>query len=151
MLTARRDESDKVLGLESGADDYLTKPFGTAELLARIRVALRHTSASREPERSVIVVGELKIDLVRRLVFAGEREVHLTPTEYKLLTLLMSHMGRVMTHTQLLDQVWGPGHTHQMQYLRVYMTQLRQKLEKNPARPRYLMTEPGIGYRIKEQ
>ncbi len=151
VISARGLEQQKVDALDAGADDYLTKPFGTAELLARIRVALRHTSASREPERSIIVAGDLKIDLVRRLVFAGEREVHLTPTEYKLLTLLMSHMGRVMTHTQLLDQVWGPGHTHQMQYLRVYMTQLRQKLEKNPARPRYLMTEPGIGYRIKEQ
>ena len=151
VLSARGLEQQKVEALDAGADDYLTKPFGNAELMARIRVALRHASrSSRDPTSSVITIGDLRIDLAKRLVFAGDREVHLTPTEYKLLATLMNHAGRVMTHKQLLDQVWGPGHSHQMQYLRVYMTQLRQKLEKNPARPRYLLTEPGVGYRIKE-
>ncbi len=151
VISARGLEQQKVEALDAGADDYLTKPFGNAELMARIRVALRHGSrSSRDPTSSVVTVGDLKIDLAKRVVFAGDREVHLTPTEYKLLATLMNHAGRVMTHKQLLDQVWGPGHAHQMQYLRVYMTQLRQKLEKNPARPRYLLTEPGVGYRIKE-
>ena len=135
---------------DEGADDYLTKPFGAAELLARIRVALRH--AARGPDSSSVVrIGEdVEVDLVRRIVRVGEQEVHLTPIEYKLLTTLAKHAGMVMTHRQLLEQVWGPGHAHQMQYLRVYMTQLRHKLEKNPARPLYLLTEPGVGYRIKE-
>jgi len=149
MLTARREEQDRIRGLTLGADDYLTKPFGNAELMARIRVALRHAARSpQDPTSSVITIGDLKIDLMKRLVFVGDTEVHLTPIEYKLLATLMHHAGRVMTHKQLLDQVWGPGHAHQMQYLRVYMTQLRQKLEKTPARPRYLLTEPGVGYRL---
>jgi len=151
VISARGREQEKVEALDAGADDYLTKPFGTAELMARVRVALRHASRSpQDPTSSVVTVGELKIDLMKRLVFVDDREVHLTPIEYKLLATLMNHAGRVMTHKQLLDQVWGPGHSHQMQYLRVYMTQLRQKLERNPARPKYLLTEPGVGYRIKE-
>ena len=151
VISARGLEQQKVDALDAGADDYLTKPFGNAELMARLRVALRHASrSSRDPTSSVVAIGDLKIDLAKRLVFVGDREVHLTPTEYKLLATLMNHAGRVMTHKQLLDQVWGPGHAHQMQYLRVYMTQLRQKLEKNPARPKYLLTEPGVGYRVKE-
>jgi two-component system KDP operon response regulator KdpE len=151
VISARGLEHQKVNALDAGADDYVTKPFGNAELMARIRVALRHASRSaRDPTSSVIAVGELRIDLAKRLVFVGEREIHLTPIEYKLLATLMNHAGRVMTHKQLLDRVWGPGHAHQMQYLRVYMTQLRQKLERNPARPRYLLTEPGVGYRVKE-
>jgi two-component system KDP operon response regulator KdpE len=151
VISARGREQEKVAALDAGADDYLTKPFGNAELMARIRVALRHAARSpQDPTTSVITIGDLKIDLMKRLVFAGDREVHLTPIEYKLLATLMHHAGRVMTHKQLLDQVWGPGHAHQMQYLRVYMTQLRQKLEKTPARPKYLLTEPGVGYRIKE-
>ncbi len=146
----RRDKKKKVRALDAGADDYLTKPFGAAELLARIRVALRH--AARGPDSSSVVrIGEdVEVDLVRRVVQVGGQEVHLTPIEYKLLTTLAKHAGMVMTHRQLLEQVWGPGHAHQMQYLRVYMTQLRHKLEKNPAHPRYLLTEPGVGYRIKE-
>ena len=151
VISARGREHEKVEALDAGADDYLTKPFGNAELMARIRVALRHAARSpQDPTSSVITIGDLKIDLMKRLVFVGDTEVHLTPIEYKLLATLMNHAGRVMTHKQLLDQVWGPGHAHQMQYLRVYMTQLRQKLEKTPARPKYLITEPGVGYRIKE-
>jgi len=151
VISARGRENEKVEALDAGADDYLTKPFGNAELMARIRVALRHAARSpQDPTSSVITIGDLKIDLMKRLVFVGDAEVHLTPIEYKLLATLMNHAGRVMTHKQLLDQVWGPGHAHQMQYLRVYMTQLRQKLEKTPARPKYLLTEPGVGYRIKE-
>lgn len=150
VISAAGQEEKKVRALDGGADDYLTKPFGAAELLARIRVALRH--AARGPDSSSVVrIGEdVEVDLVRRVVQVGGQEVHLTPIEYKLLTTLAKHAGMVMTHRQLLEQVWGPGHAHQMQYLRVYMTQLRHKLEKNPAHPRYLLTEPGVGYRIKE-
>ena len=149
VISARGREHEKVEALDAGADDYLTKPFGNAELMARIRVALRHAARSpQDPTSSVITVGDLKIDLMKRLVFVGDTEVHLTPIEYKLLATLMHHAGRVMTHKQLLDQVWGPGHAHQMQYLRVYMTQLRRKLESNPARPRHFITETGMGYRF---
>jgi two-component system KDP operon response regulator KdpE len=150
ILSARGQEAQKVEALDAGADDYLTKPFGSEELLARIRVALRHAARSpHDPAASVVTVGKLRIDLGKRLVFVDGAEVHLTPIEYKLLTVLLRHAGKVLTHKQLLDPVWGPGHAHQMQYLRVYMAQLRQKLEENPARPRYLLTEPGVGYRFK--
>ncbi len=150
VISARGQEDSKVKALDGGADDYLTKPFGAAELMARLRVALRHASASREAPTSVVHVGdEVVIDLVKRLVHVRGEEVHLTPIEYKLLTALVKHAGMVVTHRHLLEQVWGPGHAHQMQYLRVYMTQLRHKLEANPARPRFLVTEPGIGYRLK--
>ncbi len=150
VISASGQEEKKVKALDEGADDYLTKPFGAAELLARIRVALRH--AARGPDSTAVVkIGEdVEVDLVKRVVQVGGAEIHLTPIEYKLLTTLAKHAGMVMTHRQLLEQVWGPGHAHQMQYLRVYMTQLRHKLEKNPAHPRYLLTEPGVGYRIKE-
>jgi two-component system KDP operon response regulator KdpE len=150
VISARGQEESKVKALDGGADDYLTKPFGAAELMARLRVALRHAAASREAPTSVVRVGgEVDIDLVKRLVHVRGEEVHLTPIEYKLLTTLVKHAGMVMTHRHLLEQVWGPGHAHQMQYLRVYMTQLRHKLEANPARPKFLVTEPGIGYRLK--
>ena len=150
VVSARGREEDKVRALDEGADDYLTKPFGTGELLARIRVALRHAARTAEdPAVTTAAIGDVKIDLVKRLVLAGDVEVHLAPIEYKLLTTLVKHAGMVLTHKQLLDQVWGPGHAHQTQYLRVYMTQLRHKLEKNPARPKYLVTEPGVGYRLK--
>ncbi len=150
IISARGQEHQKVEALDGGADDYLTKPFGSEELLARIRVALRHAARStQDPTTSIVTVGRLRVDLARRLVFSGDTEVHLTPIEYKLLTTLIKHTGMVMTHRQLLDQVWGPGHGHQTQYLRVYMAQLRQKLEENPAHPRYLLTEPGVGYRLK--
>jgi two-component system, OmpR family, KDP operon response regulator KdpE len=150
VISARGQEESKVRALDGGADDYLTKPFGVAELLARLRVALRHAAGSREGPSSVIRLGEdIEVDLVKRIVRCRGEEVHLTPIEYKLLTTLTKHAGMVMTHRQLLEQVWGPGHAHQMQYLRVYMTQLRHKLEVDPARPKYLRTEPGIGYRLK--
>jgi two-component system KDP operon response regulator KdpE len=152
VISARGQEAHRVEALDAGADDYLTKPFGSAELMARIRVALRHASQStRAPANSVVTIGTLRIDFVKRLVFHGQSAVHLTPIEYKLLTTLVKHGGKVLTHKQLLDQVWGPGHEHQMQYLRVYMVQLRQKLEDNPARPRYLLTEPGVGYRLRAE
>jgi two-component system, OmpR family, KDP operon response regulator KdpE len=150
VISARGQERQKVEALDAGADDYLTKPFGSAELMARIRVALRHAArTSQDPLSSVVTFGALRVDLAKRLVFVGETEVHLTPIEYKLLVVLTKHAGMVLTHKQLLDLVWGPGHAHQMQYLRVYMAQLRQKLEENPAHPRHLLTEPGVGYRLK--
>jgi two-component system, OmpR family, KDP operon response regulator KdpE len=152
VISARGNEDSKVKALDGGADDYLTKPFGAAELLARLRVALRHAAQSRETPSTVVQLGEqVEIDLVKRIVRVRGAEVHLTPIEYKLLVTLAKHAGMVMTHRQLLEQVWGPGHAHQMQYLRVYMTQLRHKLEDNPARPKLLVTEPGIGYRLKAE
>ncbi len=150
VISARDQEAKKVEALDAGADDYVTKPFGAGELLARIRVALRHTARSaQDPLTSIVAVGKLRVDFAKRLVYVGDTETHLTPIEYKLLGALLKHSGKVMTHKQLLDLVWGPGHAHQMQYLRVYMAQLRQKLEDNPARPTYLLTEPGVGYRLK--
>lgn len=152
VLSARGQEHAKVEALDAGADDYLTKPFGSEELMARIRVALRHAARStQDPMSAVVTVGALRIDFAKRLVFLDDAEVHLTPIEYKLLAALTKHAGMVMTHKQLLDQVWGPGHAHQMQYLRVYMAQMRRKLEENPAHPRYLLTEPGVGYRLKSE
>jgi two-component system, OmpR family, KDP operon response regulator KdpE len=152
IISARGQEDSKVLALDGGADDYLTKPFGAAELMARLRVALRHAARSHEAPTAIVRIGDdVEIDLARRVVRVRSAEVHLTPIEYKLVTTLAKHAGMVMTHRQLLEQVWGPGHAHQMQYLRVYMTQLRHKLEKEPARPRYLVTEPGIGYRLRTE
>jgi two-component system KDP operon response regulator KdpE len=152
VISARGQEESKVRALDGGADDYITKPFGAGELMARLRVALRHAARTSEAPRSIVRIGdEVEVDLVRRLVHVRGEEVHLTPIEYKLLTTLVKHAGMVMTHRQLLEQVWGPGHAHQMQYLRVYMTQLRHKLESNPARPRFLVTEPGIGYRLRAE
>jgi two-component system KDP operon response regulator KdpE len=150
VISARGKEESKVLALDEGADDYVTKPFGAAELMARLRVALRHAARVAGTPEAVVEIGEgIRVDLVRRIVEVRGDEVHLTPIEYKLLTLLVKHAGMVLTHRQLLEQVWGPGHAHQMQYLRVYMTQLRHKLEQEPARPKYLVTEPGIGYRLR--
>jgi two-component system KDP operon response regulator KdpE len=152
VISARGQEDVKVRALDGGADDYLTKPFGAAELMARLRVALRHAARSQEAPSAVVRIGDdVEIDLVKRQVRVRGAEVHLTPIEYKLLTELAKHAGMVVTHRHLLEQVWGPGHAHQMQYLRVYMTQLRHKLEQTPARPRYLVTEPGIGYRLKTE
>ncbi|HEV8150280.1 MAG TPA: winged helix-turn-helix domain-containing protein, partial [Gemmatimonadales bacterium] len=137
--------------LDLGADDYLTKPFGAAELLARIRVALRHSTLPPEGmEEPIYLAGEVTVDAVRRQVFRGKEEVHLTPTEYKLLLTLVRHAGRVITHRQLLHEVWGANYVEQTHYLRVYMAQLRHKLERDPTRPRVLITEPGIGYRVRE-
>ncbi len=148
VISARGTEESKVKALDEGADDYLTKPFGSAELMARIRVALRKV-ASRETPLVVRIGDDIQIDLAHRSVTLRGDEVHLTPIEFKLLATLVRHAGNVQTHHQLLTQVWGPGHENQMQYLRVYMTQLRHKLEREPARPRYLLTETGIGYRLR--
>jgi len=151
VLSARGREQDKVAALDLGADDYLTKPFGVSELLARLRVALRHASAGQDDGgEPVLRAGSLLVDRVRRQVFVEEREVHLTPTEYRLLLALLTHQGRVRTHQQLLQEVWGPNYVGQVHYLRVYMAQLRHKLEDDPNRPRVLVTEPGVGYRLKE-
>jgi two-component system, OmpR family, KDP operon response regulator KdpE len=149
VLSARGQERDKVTALDAGADDYVSKPFGSGELLARIRVALRHTvGASHGADDVVFTVGELRVDLVRRQVRVGDKDIHLTPIEYKLLTTLVRHAGKVVTHQQLLREVWGPAHTEQAHYARVYMAHLRHKLEAQPARPRYLLTEAGVGYRL---
>src|SRR5512146_1422229 len=149
VISAREQEQDKVKALDAGADDYLTKPFSAGELMARIRVSLRHAVRQSGKQEPVFVLQNLRIDLAQRQVFIDEKEVHLTPIEYKLLTVLVRHAGKVITHNQLLKEVWGPAHVNEVQYLRVYMTQLRHKLEKDPARPRFLMNEPGVGYRLK--
>jgi two-component system KDP operon response regulator KdpE len=150
IISAREQEQDKVKALDAGADDYLTKPFSAGELLARIRVALRHAARQNTDQQDpVFVLQNLRVDLAQRQVFIDDQDVHLTPIEYKLLTVLIRHAGKVITHGQLLKDVWGPAHVSEVQYLRVYMTQLRHKLEKDPARPRFLMNEPGIGYRLK--
>jgi two-component system KDP operon response regulator KdpE len=150
VISAREQEQDKVKALDAGADDYLTKPFSAGELMARIRVALRHAMRQRAGRQEpVFILHDLRVDLAQRQVFLADREVHLTPIEYKLLITLIRHAGKVITHRQLLTEVWGAAHANEVQYLRVYMTQLRHKLEADPARPRFLMNEPGIGYRLK--
>ena len=149
VVSARGREQDKVQALDLGADDYLTKPLGSQELLARVRVALRHASRASSPELgSVFRAGSLTLDLVHRKVFVAETQIHLTPIEYKLLKTLVEHFGKVLTHRQLLERVWGPAHVNQTQYLRVYMAQLRRKIEADPARPQLLKTETGVGYRL---
>jgi two-component system KDP operon response regulator KdpE len=151
VISARGREQDKVGALDLGADDYLTKPFGVPELLARMRVALRHASRPADaPEAPVFEAGQVRVDLVRRRVYRAGDEIHLTPTEYKLLATMIRHAGRVATHRQLLEEVWGANYVGQTHYLRVYMAQLRHKLEPDPARPRLLATEPGVGYRLRE-
>jgi two-component system, OmpR family, KDP operon response regulator KdpE len=152
VLSARDQEGDKVAALDAGADDYLTKPFGTGELLARMRVALRHSfRATQGSDDPVFTAGELRVDLAHRQVFVGDQEIHLTPIEYKLLLMLVQHAGKVVTGRQLLHDVWGPAYVEESHYLRVYMGQLRHKLEADPTRPRYLITEPGVGYRLKKE
>ncbi len=150
VLSARDREDDKVTALDAGADDYLTKPFGASELLARIRVALRHARAQRVPDDPVLAVGDIKIDQARHEVSVAGELVHLTPIEYRLLAVLARHAGKVITHKQLLQEVWGP-RTHQTHYLRVHMAALRRKIEADPARPRWLTTEPGVGYRLLDR
>lgn len=150
MLTSKSSELDRVLGLELGADDYLTKPFSVPELLARMRVALRHAAGKAGVEEPIFSTGDLVIDRARRVVTVRGEEVHLTPTEYRLLLALAQHAGRVLTHRHLLREVWGPGRVGQDHYLRVYMAQLRAKIERDSARPEYLRTEPGVGYRMLE-
>lgn len=150
VLSARGNERDKVEALDAGADDYLTKPFGVSELLARARVALRHAKrVSEDQEESTYCFGDVKVDLLKRQVTFKDDEVHLTPIEYKLLVALIRHAGKVLTHRHLLRETWGSEYGEETQYLRVYMAQLRRKLEDEPAHPRFLITEPGVGYRLK--
>jgi two-component system, OmpR family, KDP operon response regulator KdpE len=152
VLSARGREQDKVAALDVGADDYLTKPFGVEELLARMRVALRHASlGTGGPSEPIFESGGLRMDLVERRVWRQGEEIHLTPTEYKLLATLVRHAGKVLTHRQLLKEVWGSNYLNQSHYVRVYLGQLRQKIEPDPARPRLLITEPGVGYRLKAE
>ena len=151
VLSARGQEMDKIGALDAGADDYLTKPFSTGELLARIRVALRHEQKAEGTETPLFTLGRWRVDLAKRQVHVGGEEVHLTPLEYKLFTTLIRHAGKVVTHQQLLRDVWGGVPGAQPLYLRVYMTQLRHKLEEDPSRPRYLQTEPGVGYRLRTE
>lgn len=149
ILSARDQEKQKVMALDNGADDYLTKPFSTAELLARIRVALRHAAkVGGDAESAIFVNGDLKVDLANRHVFAKGDEIQLTPIEYKLLATLVKHAGKVLTHRVLLNEVWGPLHVRETHYLRVFMASLRRKIEEDPAQPRYLVTEQGVGYRL---
>ncbi len=148
VISARGREEDKIKALDAGANDYVTKPFGVGELLARIRAALRHKNMAGTADMQ-FASGDLRVDLDRRRVFVSDKQVHLTPIEYKLLGFLIQHAGRVLTHRQLLHEVWGPNSSDQTQYLRVYMGQLRHKLERTPGRPVHLLTEPGVGYRLR--
>jgi len=149
VLSARGQDEDKINALDAGADDYLTKPFSVGELLARMRVALRHVASGIPGEEALFLLDSLSVDLAKREVRRGGEEVHLTPTEYRLLGTLIKYAGRVVTHRQLLREVWGPPYVEHTQYLRVFMAQLRQKLEPDPAKPRYLLNEPGVGYRLR--
>jgi two-component system, OmpR family, KDP operon response regulator KdpE len=146
IVTVQEQEAAKIAALDAGADDYVTKPFGMGELLARMRVSLRRAATANEP---VFTSGELTVDLTRRLVAIGEREIQLTPTEYDLLRALVAHAGKVLTHRQLLRQVWGVGYENEAHLLRVNMSNLRHKLEPDAARPHYILTEPGVGYRLR--
>ncbi|CAN7276658.1 two-component system response regulator KdpE [Acidovorax sp. LjRoot118] len=150
VLSARIDEADKIAALDAGADDYLTKPFGVGELMARVRANLRRPRATgtSEEEDTTFSFGEVAVDRKARLVRRAGQEVHLTPIEYRLLSVLVANAGRVLTHRQLLREVWGPSHTEQSHYLRIYMGHLRQKLEPDPAQPRHLLTETAVGYRL---
>jgi two-component system KDP operon response regulator KdpE len=149
VLSARNQENNKIDALDAGADDYLTKPFSIGELLARIRVSLRHASQlAGDGVETLFRVGDLQVDLSRRCVHIGEQEIQLTPIEYRLLTVLIHHAGKVMTHRQLLLDVWGPAYVEHAHYVRIYMGQLRRKLEADPTHPRYLLTEAGVGYRL---
>lgn len=148
VLSVREHEHDKITALDAGADDYLTKPFGAGELLARLRVALRHTQV-QPGEDAVFALGSLSVDLARRVVRVRGAEVQLTPNEYALLRVFIQHAGKVLTHHQLLREVWGPGYDHEKHLLRVNISNLRSKLEDEPARPRIILTEPGVGYRLR--
>jgi two-component system KDP operon response regulator KdpE len=150
VVSARGREEEKVAALDAGADDYLPKPFGTKELLARLRVALRHSRAAAAPGAPVLEAGPLRMDLERREATVDGRTVHLTPIEWRLLAFLASHAGKVLTHAQILREVWGPNAAAQSHYVRVYMAELRKKVEADPSRPRLLLTEPGVGYRLAD-
>jgi two-component system, OmpR family, KDP operon response regulator KdpE len=146
VLSARHQERTKIDALDAGADDYITKPFGVGELLARVRAALRH--AARSPGGQELALGPVRVDIAKRRVLRDGAEVHLTPIEFRLFAYLAKHLGMVVTHRQLLAEVWGPSHVEHTHYLRIYMKQLRDKLEADPVQPRYLLTEPGVGYRL---
>jgi two-component system KDP operon response regulator KdpE len=148
VLSARVEEHDKVEALDAGADDYLTKPFGVAELLARVRAALRRHGRAGEEQGAVARFGDVVVDLANRLVSKGGRDIHLTQIEFRLLAVLLSHPGKVLTHRHLLREVWGPSYVEHSHYLRIYMGHLRQKLEDDAARPKHLITETGVGYRF---
>jgi two-component system KDP operon response regulator KdpE len=148
VLSARVGEEDKIEALDTGADDYLTKPFGVGELLARVRAAARRRLQAALPAGALFEFGEVQVDLSLRIVHRGGKRVHLTPIEYRLLTLLIANAGKVLTHRQILREVWGPSHAEDGHYVRVYMGHLRQKLEQDPARPQHLLTETAVGYRL---
>lgn len=148
VLSARTGEADKITALDAGADDYLVKPFGVGELLARVRAQLRRRQGTEVAADSVQTFGDVRIDRAKRLVERGGQVLHLTPIEYRLLSLLTSQPERVLTHTQLLKEVWGPGHAEDVHYVRVHMGNLRKKIEADPSRPRFLLTEAGVGYRF---
>jgi two-component system KDP operon response regulator KdpE len=151
VISARGRDEDKVGALDAGADDYVTKPFSVGELLARMRVAMRHAArAAGEPEQGVLELGELRIDFARREVAVAGRQAHLTPIEWRLLAMLARHAGKVVTHRQILREVWGPTHAQQNHTVRVHMAGLRKKIESDPARPRWLVTEPSVGYRLRD-
>ncbi len=150
ILSARSSEQHKIDALDAGADDYLMKPFGFGELMARIRVALRHGSRLADNgDAEIFSVENLKVDLLNRLVWLDGEEVHLTPIQYRLLSVMVKHAGKVLTHRQILKEVWGPSYQDNAHYLRIYMSQLRQKLEAEPTQPKILLTESGVGYRLK--
>jgi two-component system KDP operon response regulator KdpE len=149
VLSARADSGDKVRALDAGADDYVTKPFGMAELLARLRAAVRRATSAGPDGAPVVEVGDLRIDLAAKRVSRAGAEVHLTPTEWGILELLARHRGKLVGQRELLRTVWGPAYSTETNYLRVYLAQLRRKLEPEPSRPRYLITEPGMGYRLE--
>jgi two-component system KDP operon response regulator KdpE len=149
VLSVRDREDDKVAALNLGADDYVTKPFGTHELLARIQVALRHAARVLLPQEPVITQGDLRLELAAHQVFLRDQEIHLTPTEYEILKILATHTGKVLTHRMLMHKVWGTDQQQDAAKLRVFINQIRRKLEEDPAQPRYIVTEPGVGYRFQ--
>ena len=150
VLSARDQELQKIQALDNGADDYVSKPFGTGELLARMRVAIRHAHRGNS-EEAYIAIGDLRIDVPARLVYRKDEEIHLTPIEYKLLLTMAKHAGKVLTHRFLLREVWGPQNSQENHYLRVFVASMRRKLEDDPARPRYILTEQGVGYRFASE
>jgi two-component system KDP operon response regulator KdpE len=151
VVSARDQQADKVAALDAGANDFVTKPFAVGELMARLRVWVRQASRVDAAGAPVRCIGDLRFDFARRLVFLGDDELRLTRTEYRLLALFVANAGKVLSHRQILESIWGPRHTEDAQYVRVYMGHLRRKIEKDPARPRYLVTEAGIGYRLRTE
>jgi two-component system KDP operon response regulator KdpE len=152
VVSARGKEQEKVIALDGGADDYLTKPFGLPELLARVRVAARRRAkADATTGNPIFITGGLHVDLAKREVLTDGKKVHLTPNEFRLLGILVKHAGKILTHAQLLREIWGPNSTNENHYLRVYVNQLRQKIEPDPARPKYILTETGVGYRLSSE